>query len=264
MSFSPELALIAIGTIMGAALGSFAAAAGIRTTNEKSIVSAPSSCDFCGTPLKLTDLIPVVSYLISRGRCQYCDHPLTPTYVVTELFFACLGGSFVAYAGFTLTTFILLIAIVLLTICTISDLRAMLLPLPAMITVGILGFVYQALETGGSGFIDAAISTGTAISVIAIPGVLYWIIRKTQGFGEGDYWLMGAIGPWMVWIEAIVLFYLATVLCLTAAIIEALWQKKSLELLEQKPLGSFISGLAVIYLSAKLCNLEYYFYLDWL
>jgi len=264
VTISSELALIVIGTIMGAALGSFAAAAGIRTTSDKSIISTPSSCDFCGTALKSTDLIPILSYLISRGRCRFCFHPLTPIYIVTELFFACLGGCLVAFADLTYTTFILLIAIVLLTICTISDLRAMLLPLPAMIAVGILGFVHQALEIGGSGFIGAAISTATAISVIAIPGVLYWIIRKTQGFGEGDYWLMGAIGPWMVWIEAIVLFYLATVLCLTAAIIEALWQKKSLELLEQKPLGSFISGLAVIYLSAKLCNLEYYFYLDWL
>jgi prepilin signal peptidase PulO-like enzyme (type II secretory pathway) len=260
----PELALIAIGTIIGAALGSFVAAAGIRTTTDKSIISTPSSCDFCGTPLKSTDLIPVVSYLLSRGRCRYCDRALTPTYVVTELFFACLGGGLVAYADLSLTTLIPVTAIVLLTICTISDLRAMLLPLPAMIAVGILGLTYQVIEGGQSGLFDAAISFAVAVGVITLPGLLYWIIRKTQGFGEGDYWLMGAIGPWMAWIEPVVLFYLATVLCLLVSIIEALWQKKSLELLEQKPLGAFISGLAVIYLSAKLCNLEHYFYLGWL
>jgi hypothetical protein len=66
---------------------------------------------------------------------------------------------------------------------------------------------------------------------------------------------MGAVGAWMVGIEPIILFYLATVLCLLAAIIGALRQGKSLQYLEPKPIGAFISIVSIIYLTAKLCNL---------
>lgn len=66
---------------------------------------------------------------------------------------------------------------------------------------------------------------------------------------------MGAIGAWMDGVEPIVLFYLATVLCLVAAIVEALRQQKSLQYLEPKPIGAFISIVSIIYLTAKLCNL---------
>lgn len=247
--------LVVFGATLGAAIGSFVAAAGIRTTNAKSVISTPSSCDHCGEKLAIRDLVPVISFLASRGQCRYCGTRLTWLYAGTEMGFAVVGGLVASLADWNLVTITTCLAIILLGICAVSDFRAMLLPLPVMVSIGILGLASQILVQGLDGAVNSLVASVTAIATIGIPGLLYRLIRRTQGFGEGDYWLMGAIGAWMVGVEPIVLFYLATVLCLVAAIVEALRQQKSLQYLEPKPIGAFISIVSIIYLTAKLCNL---------
>ena len=247
--------LVVFGAVLGAAVGSFIAAAGIRATNEKSLISTPSSCDHCGRKLTVRDLVPVISFLVSRGTCRYCGSRLTWLYAGTEIGFAVIGGLVASLADWNLIAIATSLAIILLGICAVSDFRAMLLPLPAMVSIGILGLASQILNQGLDGAMNSLVASLIAIATIGIPGLLYWLIRRTQGFGEGDYWLMGAIGAWMVGVEPIVLFYLATVLCLVAAIVEALRQQKSLQYLEPKPIGAFISIVSIIYLTEKLCTL---------
>ncbi len=247
--------LVVFGATLGTAIGSFVAAAGIRTTNEKSVISTPSSCDHCGEKLAIRDLVPVISFLASRGQCRYCGARLTWLYAGTEISFAVVGGLVASLADWDVVTIATCLAIILLGICAVSDFRAMLLPLPVMVSIGILGLASQILDQGLDGAVSSLVASVTAIATIGIPGLLYWLIRRTQGFGEGDYWLMGAIGAWMHGIEPIILFYMATVLCLVAAIVEALRQQKSLQYLEPKPIGAFISIVSIIYLTAKLCNL---------
>ena len=259
MASIENILLSLIGAFVGAAIGSFVAAAGIRTTTSKSIVSTPSSCDHCGQQLRSRDLIPIFSFLICRGRCRYCKSPLTWLYVGTEVSFAAIGALVASAGDWNPPMILACVAIILLGICVVSDFKAMLLPLPAMVAVGALGLVSQTLDRGFDGMMDSLIASAIAVAAIGIPGLLYWLIRRTQGFGEGDYWLMGAIGAWMHWAEPIILFYVATVICLLGAISEALIQGKSLQYLEPKPIGAFISVCAVIYLSAKLYKLELYF-----
>jgi prepilin signal peptidase PulO-like enzyme (type II secretory pathway) len=247
--------LVIFGTTLGAAVGSFVAAAGIRATNEKSVISTPSSCDHCGQELTFRDLVPVISFLVSHGTCRYCGSRLTWLYAGTEIGFAVIGGLVASLADWNLIAIVTSLTIILLGICAVSDFKAMLLPLPTMIAVGTLGLASQILDQGLDGAMDSLVASLIAVATIGIPGLLYWLIRRTQGFGEGDYWLMGAVGAWMVGIEPIILFYLATVLCLLAAIIGALRQGKSLQYLEPKPIGAFISIVSIIYLTAKLCNL---------
>ena len=253
---SAEQHILAIlGALFGAAVGSFVAAAGIRTTNTKSVISTPSSCDHCGHELNLRDLVPVISFLICSGKCRYCGHHLTRLYVGTEVGFAVIGGLVASLADWNLVTIAACLAIILLGVCAVSDFKSMLLPLPAMISVGLLGLTSHIIEKGLDGAINSVVASMTAVATVGIPGLLYWLIRRTQGFGEGDYWLMGAVGAWMSGIEPIIAFYAATVLCLLAAVAGALTNKKSLQFLEPKPIGAFISIVSIIYLSAKLCNL---------
>ena len=263
MYLTIELLTITLAALVGAAVGSFVAAAGLRVTTNKSIISTPSSCDSCETRLRVLDLIPVLSYALNLGKCRYCGHALTPLYLGTEVAFTVVAICVALFADLSWSSFLILGAIILLGICAVSDLKAMLLPLPAMLCIGCLGVIYQFISEGSSGLIDAFVGISAGVMVIAIPGLLYWLIRKAHGFGEGDYWLMGAIGSWMTWIEPIVIFYSATILCLFATIIEALCRGKSLQALDQKPIGAFLSGLSVIYLSAKLCTLEAYFEVMW-
>lgn len=75
------LALFGFGTIMG----SFVHCMGYRVAAGMSLRYPPSQCGSCGHTLKAVDLIPVVSYLLFRGKCRKCGASFSVIYVVIEV-----------------------------------------------------------------------------------------------------------------------------------------------------------------------------------
>ena len=71
--------------ILGLIIGSFLNVCIYRLPQNKSIVNPPSHCTTCNTCLKPWDLIPVISFLLSRGRCRYCGTAFSPRYALVEL-----------------------------------------------------------------------------------------------------------------------------------------------------------------------------------
>lgn len=70
---------------VGAVIGSFLNVVIYRSPQRESIVRPPSHCMSCGARLGFVDLIPIVSYLMLRGRCRHCHHRFSPRYAVVEL-----------------------------------------------------------------------------------------------------------------------------------------------------------------------------------
>jgi len=113
MSPSDELWFrLLTGLLVGLALGSFVTMLSYRAPRNLSIVSPPSHCPKCHTPLKIRDLVPVLSWLIERGKCRHCGAKVGARYVLIELMTtaACL----VAFAeiGFRPELIVALIGIV--------------------------------------------------------------------------------------------------------------------------------------------------------
>lgn len=73
------------GLLVGLALGSFTTMLSYRIPRRISIVRPPSHCPHCRTPLRPRDLVPVLSWLIERGRCRHCDKPIGVRYLLVEL-----------------------------------------------------------------------------------------------------------------------------------------------------------------------------------
>jgi leader peptidase (prepilin peptidase)/N-methyltransferase len=69
---------------LGACVGSFLNVVIYRLPLQMSIISPPSRCPHCETPLKWTDNIPVVGWIILRGKCKYCGKPISPRYPIVE------------------------------------------------------------------------------------------------------------------------------------------------------------------------------------
>ncbi|WP_378956342.1 prepilin peptidase [Pelosinus sp. sgz500959] len=82
--------LILLTIIFGLLIGSFLNVCIYRLPKNESIVTPPSHCTVCNTHLKPWDLIPVISYLLSRGRCRYCSTSFSPRYAFVELLTASL------------------------------------------------------------------------------------------------------------------------------------------------------------------------------
>src|SRR3989337_3392178 len=76
--------------IFGAIVGSFLNVCILRIPNGESIIPPPSRCPSCKAHIAFYDNIPLLSYLILRGRCRACQERVSPRYFVVELLTACL------------------------------------------------------------------------------------------------------------------------------------------------------------------------------
>lgn len=76
--------LTLFGGVLGLIVGSFLNVVIYRVPNDQSIVSPRSSCPSCGTPIRATDNIPVLSWLLLRGKCRSCDAPISARYPIVE------------------------------------------------------------------------------------------------------------------------------------------------------------------------------------
>lgn len=111
---SPVLAAAAV-FVVGAAIGSFLNVVIYRLPRGESIVTPRSRCPHCGTPIAARDNIPVLSYLLLRGRCRNCRGPISPRYPAVELLTAVLlsalwlrEGPTLAFAAASLLTLMLI------------------------------------------------------------------------------------------------------------------------------------------------------------
>jgi prepilin signal peptidase PulO-like enzyme (type II secretory pathway) len=84
------------GLLTGLALGSFVTMLSYRAPRNISIVTPPSHCPKCRTPLKARDLVPVLSFLIERGKCRHCGEKVGLRYLIIELVTAL--GCLIAFA----------------------------------------------------------------------------------------------------------------------------------------------------------------------
>jgi leader peptidase (prepilin peptidase) / N-methyltransferase len=86
-------ALAAIAGVLGLAIGSFLNVVVYRVPRGKSLVHPGSSCPSCGAPVRWFDNVPVVSWIVLRGRCRSCHRPISLRYPLVEL---ATGGLFAA------------------------------------------------------------------------------------------------------------------------------------------------------------------------
>ena len=160
------------------------------------IVREPSHCPHCKHPLSALDNIPLLGWLLLRGRCRYCQTRISIQYPLVELLSGVLsavivwkfGPSWMALAGLLLTwTLIALSGI---------DFRTQLLPDQLTFPLLWLGLLLALMPMFASA--PAAI-LGAAIGYLSLWSV-YWLFKLLtgkEGMGYGDFKLLAALGAWM-------------------------------------------------------------------
>jgi len=91
-----------MGGVFGAVIGSFLNVCIVRLPAEQSVVSPPSRCPRCGRPVGWSDNIPVLSWLLLRGKCRGCREPISILYPLVELTVALLWAAMVWRNGLSL------------------------------------------------------------------------------------------------------------------------------------------------------------------
>lgn len=168
--------------ILGAILASFALVVSERLSTGQSFVSGRSRCDFCGKPIRTASLIPVFSFIISRGKTSCCGSRLSYLYPLSE---AVLGVLFVLsyhIFGFSLALFFFLIALVLLLVLVHYDIRHTILPAYPLVAFLIASALSSFFANGFSIFaISFAMGIGIAIFLILI-----YVLSRGRAIGFAD------------------------------------------------------------------------------
>lgn len=192
------LAAVPAGLI-GLVAGSFAGVIVDRVPAGGSVVRPPSHCDACGSALRASDNIPVVSYLALRGRCHHCGAHIPAAVLVTELVTA---GLFVLLA-FRLPTLWALPAYCVLATGLVAlsaiDLELRRLPTPVIYWTGALGAAGLVLASAGSGRWSALVSAAIGgAACFAVFFAIFFAVPKGMGFG--DVRLAALCGIFLGWL----------------------------------------------------------------
>lgn len=185
----------AAGLVLGAIAGSFLATILIRWPQGRGAMTGRSHCDACDAALGPGELVPVLSYLVARGRCRRCGARIDPKHLAVELAAALLGvvavlahplplGLVTALLGWWL----LLVALLDLEHQWLPD-RLTLPLIPLGLLVAWMGLGPQLVER----LAGAAIGWG-GLALIALG---YRALRGRDGLGGGDPKLLGALGAWV-------------------------------------------------------------------
>jgi leader peptidase (prepilin peptidase)/N-methyltransferase len=199
---------IIVAAAFGAVIGSFLNVCIYRIPKGRSIVWPGSACGSCGHTLAWFENIPVVSYLVLRGRCRACREPISLRYPFVELLTAAMfAGAFWLYGPTVLFASRVLFGCALIVLFAI-DLEYHLLPNLITIPGIIVGFAFSFVAPPGW--------LASLIGIIVGGGVLwaiaegYYFLRKEEGLGMGDVKMLAMIGAFVGWKLTLVALMMAS------------------------------------------------------
>jgi prepilin signal peptidase PulO-like enzyme (type II secretory pathway) len=194
-----DVILVVYVSLLGLIIGSAINAIVWRLHEGKSWVHGRSQCPKCGHMLAAVDLIPVLSWVWLRGRCRYCNKPISVKYPLVELLSALVFGLSVSALPLSTplqqwTIALWLLILTLLLVLAVYDLKWMLLPDKIIIPLGVVGalFVLSAVVPASGWGTASSFLLGALVS----GGFFYAIAAFSRGraMGGGDIKLAFVMG----------------------------------------------------------------------
>lgn len=185
--------MILLILIYGLIIGSFLNVLIYRIPREESIVWPGSHCPACSHPLKWSDNIPLISYLLLKGKCRYCRAPISARYPLVEGLNALVYITMYLKFGFGADfVFYSLISSVLLAV-TFIDLKEMIIPDSLVVSILFLSVAHKTVNYFLYGISPGLI--GSILGLLAAGGLFAAIvIISGGGMGGGDITLIGVLG----------------------------------------------------------------------
>jgi leader peptidase (prepilin peptidase)/N-methyltransferase len=257
----PEFFLLFAAGLLGLVVGSFLNVVILRLPDHsQSIVFPASHCPECSAMISWYDNIPILSYLILRGRCRHCRGTISFQYPLVELMMALLSMALVyrfqlspASAGYFIFCAALLVIIFI-------DIHHQIIPDVISLPGILVGFLFALVS-------DTVTWQSSLIGILAGGGVLYAVaflyalLRKIDGMGGGDIKLLAMLGAWLGWQSLPFIILVSSTTGSIVGLIAMRSQKKGGQ--TRIPFGPFLSLAALVYtfFSEKILYF-YYLYLS--
>ena len=157
-----------------------------------------SACPSCGTPIAAWHNLPVISWVLLRGRCAHCKTPISARYPTVEAVTGILAAGAIALYGPTLAGLGALLLIFILVALTGIDLDTQLLPDDLTLPLLWLGLLFNLAGT----FVPLRDAVIGAMAGYGALWTVYWLFKLVtgkEGMGYGDFKLLAALGAWFGW-----------------------------------------------------------------
>lgn len=238
--------------LLGSAIGSFLNVCIYRIPREKSIVKPPSACPGCEKPIRPYDNIPILSYILLKGKCRNCGTKISIRYPLVELLTGILFLLLYQKFGLTFELIVFIIFSALLIVISFIDLDFQIIPDILSIGGVVLGFILAIIRPFFR-YLDPRFGIRDSLYGIALGGGLlfaiawlYQFFTKREGMGGGDIKLLGMIGAFCGWKGVVFSLVsgsvLGTVVGIPLMILKGKDSKYAI------PFGPFLSLGAIIYI----------------
>jgi len=235
-------------------------------------------CPDCGAQIAWYDNLPLLSFFILRGRCRKCDARISFRYPVVEVAVGLLTLAVYFKFGPSFRALVGLYLVLSLVAITYIDLDKMIIPdkitLPG-ITIGLLAAIIipdwsligpwlggQLMKWGLNNL--RLLSLSGSVLGLFLGGALVWLIfklyyliRKEEGIGGGDFTLLSMIGAFLGWRSVFFSLFLGSMIGLALVLMMTIWQREW-DLRKRLPFGPFLSLAALIYLFFGEIILDWY------
>lgn len=250
IAFAPLMAFI-----LGLFIGSFLNVCIHRIPLEESIVFPASRCPKCRTKIKPWDNIPVLSYLVLRGRCRNCREAISLRYPAVELLSGLLAVAMLYRFGLTPSFFIYYVWACALLVITFIDFDYQIIPDSLSIGGIIVGLalVWWIPLSYRDALIGLGLGAGLLIAVI----YGYYLLTGRQGMGGGDVKLLGMIGVFTGWQGVLFTIFMGSLIGTVVGVSWVFVQKKNMQ--AAIPFGPFLALGALIYVFWGDLIINWYF-----
>lgn len=194
-------ALIALAAVVGLAIGSFLNVVVWRVPRGESVVHPPSACPRCGHAIRGRDNVPVVSWLVLRGRCRDCGEPIAARYPLVEASTALLFGLTAWWTGVSWVLPALLFLVAIGVALTLIDLDVHRLPDAIVLPSYPVAVALLALASWNPGGTADWTALVRALIGGAVMFAVYFVVLLVYpaGTGFGDVKLSGVLGLYLGW-----------------------------------------------------------------
>jgi leader peptidase (prepilin peptidase)/N-methyltransferase len=241
-----ELTLLVLAVVFGAVVGSFLNVVILRLPQDDESIAFPGShCPHCNQPLHWYDNIPLLSYLVLRGKCRTCRASISLQYPLVELSMAILAGMlFHRFAGsfeffFYFTFFAALLVIIFI------DIHHQVIPdcisLPGIL-LGLAGSFFNGLVTWQQSALGIFLGGGVLYAV----AYFYYALTKREGMGGGDIKLLAMIGAFLGWQSLLYVVFASSLVGSIVGVAAMIKQRKGGQ--TRIPFGPFLALGAISYL----------------
>ena len=209
----PPVAVILLAAAFGLVFGSFLNVCIVRwgADPKQSVVRPPSRCPRCGASLRPWDNIPIVSWLLLRGKCRSCGLPISPMYPLVELATAVIWGFMAWRHGLSLDALTGAAFFTILLGIALTDLRAYIIPDEFSVgglVLGLLLALLHGLPELGRALLGAAVGFALLWGI----GWLGTVVFRKDAMGGGDVKMMAMVGAFLGWPGTLLTIFLGAAL----------------------------------------------------